>query len=139
MILYKETFDATSLSVREHVERILVSLKENLVSEDQKTSAEIVLAELLNNIVEHGYVGISTGKIHVEITLLASILQIDTKDFGLPIADLRIPEPVEPDLNVQISNLPEGSFGWFMIRKLTCDSSYRRVGNTNCFSLSVAL
>jgi serine/threonine-protein kinase RsbW len=33
-----------------------------------------------------------------------------------------------------VSNLPEGGFGWFLIRALSRDLDYRRVGGRNLLS-----
>jgi serine/threonine-protein kinase RsbW len=104
------------------------------LSADVAATAEIVLAEVLNNIVEHGYAA-ATGQIEVELALSDTGLQIRTSDLGcaLPAAVLA----GTPSLPTVTDDLPEGGFGWYMIRSLVEELAYRREGDRNHLSFCV--
>lgn len=100
-------------------------------------TAEIVLAEILNNISEHAYGGRGGP---IEICLLWEEMGIACTviDTGagmphgqLPRGDLR----VHPDA----ADLSEGGYGWFLIRSLTSDLRYLRQHNRNELSFRIVL
>ena len=105
------------------------------LSDDSQGSVEIVLAEVLNNIAEHAY-SRHSGEIDLWITAHESFLFVRVVDTGLP-----MPGGVAPAgaLNkvVEIQDLPEGGFGWFLIRSLTQELTYQRDGNQNTLSFCV--
>lgn len=94
-------------------------------------NAEIVLAEVLNNIVEHAYAA-GPGRIELTLRQDGDGLRCTIADEGCPMPggappDGRLPA-ADPD------DLPEGGFGWHMIRTLTRDLAYRRDGGRNLLS-----
>jgi serine/threonine-protein kinase RsbW len=77
----------------------------------------MVLAEVLNNIVEHGYPNPQKpGPIGVQCTLVGSGLDIALTDTGEPMPNGEPPIGNAPNTNVQFADLPEGEFGWFLIK-----------------------
>ena len=136
--LVDTTFRATELHVRWAIGHSLEKLGSLNIPTDMQFTFEIVLAELLNNIVEHGYKGMKAGDIRLVVTTVEDRLCIETIDHGVQMPGLRAPHPPEPDLDVSRDDLPEGSFGWFMIRKLVEDLDYNRVDNENRLSLFIA-
>lgn len=98
---------------------------------------QIVLAELLNNIVEHAYHSTATGEITLRVALCDAGLHVSIRDTGLPMPNLRLPEGHLPPIDGPLSTMPEGGFGWYLLRRLAQDLSYtRRKGtNTTCFTL----
>lgn len=89
---------------------------------------EIVLAEVLNNIVEHAYAQ-QEGTITLELSALPDGVSCRVLDNGSEMPGLTLPEgklePYDPD------DLPEGGFGWFLIRSLTEDLCYTRHNDVN--------
>ncbi len=104
------------------------------LTEDSRGSVEIVVAEVLNNVVEHAYAQY-TGKIDLRITRHPAFLAVKVADAGLPMPGGELPGSKLAD----VSDLPEGGFGWFLIRTLTQDLSYRRDGERNLLSLSIGV
>lgn len=109
-------------------------------SSDLVSRAEIVLAEVLNNITEHGYAGQDGAAVPVALRcrISAQGLHVSVVDQGRPApADLGrkacLP-PASPAAN-GIDSLPEGGFGWFLIRELTCNLHLEsdEDGNRLCF------
>lgn len=100
---------------------------------------EVALAEALNNIVEHAYSGADAGPIRLSCSLMGRRLDIRICDAGRPLPDDRLPPGLRVDLDVPLADLPEGGFGWFLIRALTTDIRYDRCGASNHLSLRFEL
>ena len=102
------------------VSRALTGLRGNLIRlglpEDALIRLELVLAEIMNNIVEHAYAGADSG----DMTL------------GRAMPGGKLPCPRRYDLDaMRMDDLPEGGFGWGLIHDLTQGLSYRRVAEEN--------
>ncbi|MFZ1470576.1 MAG: ATP-binding protein [Paracoccaceae bacterium] len=97
-----------------------------LLSAADRGTAEIVLAEVLNNIVEHAYAA-ETGPIRLCLSLGDARLICRIEDEGAPMPGATPPAGHPPDP----VDLPEGGFGWHLIRSLSLDLGYERDGRTN--------
>lgn len=102
------------------------------LAQDDRGTAEIVLAEALNNIVEHAYAHHS-GEIEVVLLLHKNALICRIVDTGLPMPNGLLPAGLLAPMD-QLDDLPEGGFGWFLIRTLSQDLDYRRVDGRNQLS-----
>lgn len=100
---------------------------------DARGSVELVLAEVLNNVVEHAYAG-SAGEIEVTLAAGEEGLCCLVADAGLPMPDGMLPAGRLPELQ---DDLPEGGFGWHLIRSLATDITYRREGGRNLIGFCV--
>ena len=120
------------LSVREGLRQSLSQSPLQGLSPDDRGTAEIVLAEVLNNIVEHAYASFP-GQIRLRLSLAQGMLVCAVEDDGLPMPLGEPPAGALGDPN----DLPEGGFGWHLIRTLSSDLCYERAGPMNrlCFSL----
>jgi len=114
--------------VREIMHYLELALPDN---PEMRGNAELVLAEALNNIEEHGYAGTSGMPVQVSVSVLGDVIQVATRDFGTPMPGLTIPPIHLPETEVPQDALPEGGFGWFLIHSLAPNPSYTRRGNTN--------
>lgn len=95
---------------------------------DLANRAEIVLAEVLNNITEHGYAGQEGGltPIALRCRISGEGLHVVVIDQGRPVpADQCLARRLPPISGAaqDIDDLPEGGFGWCLIRELTRDLS----------------
>lgn len=99
------------------------------MNESDRGGAEIVLAEVLNNIVEHGYAG-GTGEITVTLRPCPDGVLVVVEDQGKAFPKEELPEGRLPDVD-PTKDLPEGGFGWYLIRTLVRDLSYQRIGTAN--------
>jgi serine/threonine-protein kinase RsbW len=104
---------------------------------DQRGTAEIVLAEVLNNVVEHAYADRS-GRIEVSVGLHESSLLFTIIDYGVAMPGGTLPQGKLCEL-APGTDLPEGGFGWHMIRALAKEIAYRRLGNRNELSFRLDL
>jgi serine/threonine-protein kinase RsbW len=127
---------AGDLAVRDGLKALFNRLPLSDLSEDDRGTVEIVLAEALNNIVEHAYAN-SQGNIEISLKMQEDGLLVCITDSGLPMPDGALPDCPRPTTDPQ-QDLPEGGFGWFLIRSLSKDLSYRRDGPHNqlCFRLA---
>jgi serine/threonine-protein kinase RsbW len=127
--------DATVLDVREGLRDLMrCPLVQNL-SPDCLGTTELVLAEALNNVVEHAYANYS-GQIEVEVRRDPDQLRFHIADKGLPMPGAEPPLGRLPAVGA-LQDLPEGGFGWFLIRSLSQDLAYRREGERNLLSFGV--
>ncbi len=128
--------DSDMLAVRDGLHYLLSSELMSGLTKDSLSTAEVVLAEVLNNIVEHAY-ALFPGKIAVSLSFRDDRLQCDISDAGLPMPAAGPPAGILHE-TLEGTDLPEGGFGWFLIRSLSRDLSYRRQGSTNLLSFSLS-
>lgn len=120
------------IAVRNGLRALFDTILLRSLPEDGRSTAEIVLAEALNNIVEHAYSS-HDGEIEITLHLRQNELVCKISDTGLPMPDGKLPAgilaPLEPP-----ADLPEGGFGWHLIRSLSKDLDYRRENGRNLLS-----
>ena len=104
-------------------------------SESLLSSAEIVLAEVLNNIVEHAY-ATRAGDIRIILTRTETGLVCKVMDSGAALPGLCLPKGDFQPLG-QTAELPEGGFGWFLIRRLVTELTYQRIDGENRLSFAL--
>jgi len=96
--------------------------------------AELVLAEAMNNIAEHGYHRGERGRIAVQCIFNRAGLRVVLTDSGravpLPLLQGSAGSPVT-GCDMTPDALPEGGFGWFLIHELTCELTGHRIGEVN--------
>ena len=107
------------------------------LSEDSRGTVEIVLAEVLNNVVEHAYASYP-GQIDVQITSGQGFLFVRMVDTGLPMPGGDLPGGVLGKTTL-LQDLPEGGFGWYLIRSLSQDLVYLRDGQTNVLTFCIGV
>ncbi|WP_232962567.1 ATP-binding protein [Paracoccus tegillarcae] len=103
------------------------------IDEDALGRLELVLAEVMNNVTEHGPRGDTTAPdapvIHLSIVRHEGGLSCSITDDGVSLPDsCLLPRPI-PD--TAALDLPEGGFGWFLIQDLTQELYYYREETRN--------
>lgn len=130
-------------STPEDVQTTLTGLKKLLCDEalapPEDCHWELVVAEVLNNIVEHAYEDRAGGEIRLTLNLVRDRLCIEFVDFGQPMPGGSPPEGAPANLDVDINELPEGGFGWFLIRALSENLAYSHDGRRNHLTLCIPL
>ncbi|WP_171060910.1 ATP-binding protein [Poseidonocella sp. HB161398] len=105
--------------------------------------AELLLAELLNNIVEHAYCaerpGPGAGAIELDCRRKGSALIVTLRDRGRPMPGGGLPEKGLAALDVGRQDLPEGGFGLHLVRELADELSYARRDGTNILRVGLGL
>lgn len=93
---------------------------------------ELVLAEVLNNVVEHAYRDRGRGTAGLEVTVRDHRITCEVTDRGLPMPGGRLPPAKRHDPGaLGLEDLPEGGFGWALIRDMTRGLDYTRENGTN--------
>lgn len=124
-------FQASPVSVRETLGRILSVPPLSCLSDEGRGTAELVLAEVLNNVAEHAYAG-QAGPVAVTLRQVPQGVSCLIVDQGLAMPGGKLPESRLPDgEGLALEDLPEGGFGWHLIRSLTTGLSYSRADGTN--------
>lgn len=129
------SFLATELDARSGIGSVVDRLQDLGLPEDRANEIQIALAEAVNNVVEHAYADTSPGDVSILCNLGAKQLWIAIQDAGLPLPNEKIPAGEPADLTVPYEHLPEGGFGWLLIRELTSDIQYERDNGSNRLSL----
>jgi serine/threonine-protein kinase RsbW len=119
------------------------------LDEDDLGTLELILAEALNNVTEHAY-GPEGGPVEVSLILLDGAgnethvgssgpngrVLCEVRDYGRPMPPGGPPGPGLP-LIAPPDHLPEGGFGWHIIRCLVSELTYERLGNSNRLRMEV--
>jgi serine/threonine-protein kinase RsbW len=133
LLVFTRSFRASADAVRD----TLIALGERLqphIPTDLMGRSELVLAELLNNIAQHGRADEGDPKpfVHLSVVAQADGLSCSVSDDGglLPKVCLES-QPPEP------ASHPEGGFGWFLIGHLTQSLTYFRENDRNYVAFTV--
>jgi serine/threonine-protein kinase RsbW len=126
------TIPGDPLAVRDGLKALFDTMMLRSLPADGRGTAEIVLAEALNNIVEHAYARHS-GDIEITLQLGQNDLICRIVDTGLPMPENALPAG-KPAMTETTEDLPEGGFGWFLIRTLSRDLQYHREAGRNFLS-----
>lgn len=129
----------TNSGVRSALEELSEALKDRGCSEDTVGTVQIVLAELLNNVVEHGQLEEAQDAISTKLDLLGGALLCEIRDKGCPFPDARLPTGKLRAIEELERDLPEGGFGWSLIRMLTEGLEYNREDGGNCVRFMIPI
>lgn len=118
------------------VEALGTALDHAGICRDQRGSITLAVSEALNNITEHAYAGLSRGQVHMVTDLLTDGVLVTLCDSGRPMPGKTLPAGHLPDSSGARAELPEGGFGWHLIRKLCADLSYTRHAGKNTLRMT---
>lgn len=135
---YRDTFRADPRAVRRALHDAVACFARRL-SEEEAGRLELALAEVLNNVVEHGYDGAGSGAVEIDLTHEGKSLLCRIEDEGRPMPDLRLPEGRMHPVAETASDLAEGGWGWAIIRELASDLHYVRADGRNALSFRLTL
>ncbi len=136
---FNKTIFADSLSVRAALADLGTSLTRVGIPSDRIETLEIVVAEVLNNIVEHAYRDMVPGPIDIQVDAQDGALQCAVSDCGATMPGACLPQGAHPRHGSSIDDLPDGGYGWFLIRTLAQDLTYARTGGRNVLRFRIDL
>ena len=102
-------------------------------------AVHLAVAEALNNVVEHAYAGMEDQTVIAQISFCDGMFQVTLVDHGRQMPDGTLPETDADFDPLDIDSLPEGGFGWMLIRSQMDTVSYERRNGTNVLSMAKSL
>lgn len=108
------------------------------LAEPQRHAIEIALAELLNNIVVHGFPAGGGAPIEVSWSLATDAFVVEVRDRGLaiPAAKLDAAGPASFAFDPEdLDGLPQGGLGLALVKAAFDRIDYRSVQGINCMHL----
>lgn len=131
------TLASTESAVRDTLGEVCGWMRQRRLGDDDIGTAELVMAEILNNVVEHAYPSEDGGWIRLRVADNGGCLTLTVSDGGAAMARGAPPDTGLPSVDTAADALPEGGFGWALIRQLSGDLSYRRIDGQNRLSLTL--
>jgi len=130
------SFAARPEEVRRALTRVRRWLERRRISPANRGTIEIVLAEALNNVVEHAYAGSVPGAVWLALRIRDDAVLIALHDHGRTLPGKAPPlGSNRPDP----AGLPEGGFGWHLIDDLSQSICYAHEAGCNRLCLRLAL
>jgi len=132
----QSTDDATRSCLHE----ILTALEPLSLGTEEVSTIQLVLAEVFNNIIEHAYPATQPdGPIITACEQKSDGLHFVVTDHGFEMPGGATPLGISPSLDVTTNDLPEGGFGWFLIKDLAKDVIYQRMDGANQLRLRISV
>lgn len=132
-------FLASPASVRDNLRHMLTLPPLASLTQDGRGVAELVLAEVLNNVTEHAYAD-RPGPVSVTMCRGPKGISCLVVDQGKAMPGDCLPPGRLPDgPDTALDDLPEGGWGWHLIRTLTLDLGYARDEGSNRLSFTLPL
>ena len=129
------TFPATAEGTRHALCDLCVALTRAGLAAELLSRVEMALAEVLNNIAEHAYRAGPVASVRLAVEQCGGELCVCVRDCGRPMPGGALPDGTLPSRDVPRDRLPEGGFGWFLIRAQSDFLHYRREGRENTLEL----
>lgn len=131
--VFRIAFRSDPSAIRTVLSRLAPVLAPWGFDDEARARAQIVLAEVFNNIAEHAYDEVP-GRIELDLHAAEGLLRVTVSDAGRPMPGGCPPSPQAPP---DPAGLPEGGFGWFLIRSYARDLSYRREAARNVLDFTL--
>ncbi len=128
---YRMQLKATPEDVRKALGELCEAVRPLGLPAELTGTVELVLAEVLNNIVEHAYAGANAGHIDLRARYMDSGFRFEITDEGSEMPGGMLPVGEHVDLDTDLNALPEGGFGWYLIHDLTENLQYHRASGRN--------
>lgn len=132
-------FRARAGEARDALRSVMQALRRAGIDPVRGGEVEIALTEAVNNVIEHAYGDPEAGLVRMNLTLRGGVLVVRLSDTGRPLPEGCLPAGRPANLAVPRRMLPEGGFGWFLIRTLADDVRHERYNGTNTLSLRFRL
>lgn len=122
--------DAPSLlDVRAAMLALTSQLRLHALDDAMMSSVEIAVTEVLNNIIEHALSGQDKDWFRLSCEIGSHGVDFHISDNGSPMPLYQLPDAPPPDIQAPRDTLPEGGWGWSLVRTLTTNLAYQRLSN----------
>lgn len=119
------------------VRNLVDAVRDGGFGEETCDDLTIAVSEALNNIAEHAYKE-QGGDVTVQAIKVENGLCVRLSDTGIAMPGGQMPLGTCPTTDGPVDALPEGGFGWFMLRELTENMGYERDGGSNHLTMTFA-
>ena len=109
---------------------------ETRIDSEETDTLRLCIAEALNNIVEHAYEGAEGRPIYANVRFEEDAFEVVLIDEGRPMPGGRLPQTVVDFDADDLDQLPEGGFGWMLIREQMDQVEYERRDGCNVLMLA---
>ncbi|WP_099825768.1 ATP-binding protein [Oceaniglobus indicus] len=130
-------FPCDKMNVRAALQNTMAGLGAMHLSDDDRSTIELVLAEVLNNVSKHAYRDEPQGLIELHLSQNTSGLRCRVVDRGDPMPGMHLPPGPLPESHCATKDQPEGGFGWYLIHHLSRELNYMRDGNRNMLTFRI--
>ncbi len=134
---FKVRFCSTPEDVRRALALIMGKISTAGADQDFCGRTEIVLAEVLNNVVEHALSDKPSLMIETCGERCEDGWHFLVSDPGCPLPGEILPQTQLPAVETELAELPEGGFGWAMVHLLARDVEYTRLPHSNQLSFDI--
>lgn len=131
--VFRHRFTASDSETRATLQALLPALTRAGVDAEECSTLELILAEVLNNVVEHAYAN-DPGPVDLCVSVQSAGVRCTILDRGRPMPQGAVPSPGLPPIEPP-DFLPEGGFGWHIVRCLTSELGYTREADHNRLTL----
>ena len=128
---FHRAFASGEMAVRDALIAMDTQMRHHDLPDEIIGDMNVVLAEALNNVVEHAHADRDDGRIELTIFVRPCCVRCLIFDDGGPMPGLELPAGMLPTSDTSFEDLPEGGFGWFLIRNMTADLAYERLEDGN--------
>ncbi len=125
------SFESREHEVRKALALFKAKIAPMALDDDTLGSLEIVLAEVLNNVVEHAYGETTSGPVRVELSSQGGSLFLNVLDWGVAMPESVLKNSERANVDAAFADLPEGGFGWFLVKDLSKNIHYARENGRN--------
>lgn len=136
---FEKVFLANDTSAQVALRSAQEFLHDSVESTDRREDVMIVMAEAVNNVVEHAFLGAEIDEIRLSVLVADKKVVVELRDKGGPIPAELFHRREMPDLQVETQDLPEGGFGWPILQSLSEDINYARIQGENRLRLTLPI
>lgn len=141
--LFIMEFDRQFVATEDEASAVLVDastfIRNNVEDPERSGELVIVLAEAVNNVVEHAYPPGQSQDMRLTIEICDECVLIELRDRGRNLPVELLSKSRLPDIAVDPLDLPEGGFGWPIIHAVASDVVHMRHQGENRLRLTIGL
>ena len=125
-------FQSSDLATRDALVAVGRKLESRSVPQTAIETLELVLAEVLNNIVEHAY-DAEGGSVDLSVAITSDGVRCRVADQGRSVPSAVLTGAMLPEAD----DLPEGGWGWYLVTTLAEDIRYQQENGWNVLRMTI--
>ncbi|MEL7259409.1 MAG: ATP-binding protein [Pseudomonadota bacterium] len=126
---------ANESAVSDSLQNLRTGLAESGLEAETLGRVEIALAEVLNNITEHGQAETGVDTVRLSARISDQDIRVEIRDSGTAVPEVCLNSAHLPDNSGPLHSLPEGGFGWYLIHNMVDDLRYSQEHGENQLEL----